>query len=355
MSNRGRLWPAALSATATHDTKRGEDVRARLNVLSEIPGEWKAAVTKWRSLNRRLKMEAGGRTAPDSNEEYLLYQTLVGAWPFAVDEEQGFVPRLEQYVTKALREAKMNTSWLTPDDEYERAVLTFVSRMLDVGRPFLQAFRPFQRRVAEIGMVNSLAQLVIKCTAPGVPDFYQGTELWDLSLVDPDNRRPVDYAQRVALLDEIGQHDPSPAVARSLFDARVDGRVKLFTMVRALAARHASPHTFSQGDYVPLRTSGAGADHVFAFARMHDRGVSVTCVPRLVASLPGGGSDPTAGASCWTDTSIIVPSSIHGHELVDAFTGQPAGPRVRDDGDAHLDVADLFGHFPVALLTSAAV
>ena len=297
----------------------------------------------------------GWPTAPDSNEEYLLYQTLVGSWPFALDEEQGFVPRLEQYITKALREAKVNTSWLTPDDDTSaRCSRSCPACSMPAGR----SCRRFARSSGawrEIGIVNSLAQLVIKCTAPGVPDFYQGTELWDLSLVDPDNRRPVDYAQRVALLDEIGQHDPSPAVARSLFYARVDGRVKLFTMLRALAARHALPQTFAQGDYVPLRTSGAGADHVFAFARTHDRGVSVTCVPRLVASLPGGGSDPTVGASCWTDTTIIVPSSIHGHELVDAFTGQPAALRVRDDGEAHLDVADLFGHFPVALLTSTAV
>ena len=355
MANRGRCWPSALSTTATHDTKRGEDLRARLNVLSEIPGEWKAAVTKWRALNRRLKTEAGGRAAPDSNEEYLLYQTLVGAWPFSLDAENDFVRRLEQYVTKALREAKVNTSWLTPDEEYERAVLTFVNRMLDPERPFLEAFRPFQRRVAEIGIVNSLAQLVIKCTAPGVPDFYQGTELWDLALVDPDNRRPVDYARRALLLEEVGQDAPTPVAAKALLDLRADGRVKMFTMVRALAARRASWETFARGDYVPLRTSGAQAGNVFAFARTHDHGVSVTCVPRLVASLPGGGSGPALGRDRWTDTSVILPPTVNRHEFVDAFTGQQATPRPGEDGEARLDVADLFGHFPVALLTRAGV
>ena len=195
MCDRQRRWPAALSTTSTHDTKRGEDVRARLNVLSELPEAWKAAVTRWRALNRRFRADIDGVDAPDANDEYLLYQTLVGAWPFTADGQAGFSERLKSYMVKAMREAKRRTSWITPDDRYEAAVLRFVDDILDRRRPFLQAFLPFQARVAELGMYNSLAQLLIKITAPGVPDFYQGTELWDLSLVDPDNRQPVDYAQ----------------------------------------------------------------------------------------------------------------------------------------------------------------
>src|SRR6185295_17631327 len=185
------------STTATHDTKRGEDVRARLNVLSELPGAWKAAVAKWRAVNRRFKTEVNGESAPHPNEEYLLYQTLVGAWPFETDAgtQAAFRDRMAAYMIKALREAKQRTNWLRPDERYEAAVVRFVRAILDRRRPnpFLAAFEPFQARIAELGIYNSLAQLLIKITAPGVPDFYQGNELWDLSLVDPDNRRPVDY------------------------------------------------------------------------------------------------------------------------------------------------------------------
>jgi len=200
LAERRRRWPSGLSATSTHDTKRGEDVRARLNVLSEMPGAWKAAVTKWRAVNRRFKTEVKGLLAPDANEEYLIYQTLVGAWPFETDDktQAALQDRLVAYMKKALRESKVHTSWLGPDDAYETAVERFVRAILDRRRPnqFLQTFEPFQAHVAELGIYNSLAQLLIKITAPGVPDFYQGTELWDLNLCDPDNRRPVDYTRR---------------------------------------------------------------------------------------------------------------------------------------------------------------
>src|SRR5262245_35091764 len=203
-AERNRRWPRALSATATHDTKRGEDVRARLNVLSELPGEWHAAVTKWRTQNRRWKTEVKGALAPDGNQEYFIYQTLVGAWPFDATSEEAraaFRERITAYTTKAMREAKVHTSWMSPDEEYEKAVTRFVEAILDRSRsaPFLDSFAVLQSRVAELGIYNGLAQVLIKITAPGVPDFYQGTELWDLNLVDPDNRRPVDYEKRSAI------------------------------------------------------------------------------------------------------------------------------------------------------------
>jgi (1->4)-alpha-D-glucan 1-alpha-D-glucosylmutase len=350
MLDRRRRWPAGLSTTGTHDTKRGEDVRARINVISELPGEWKTAVRRWRALNRRLRAEVGGRSAPDANEEYLLYQTLVGAWPCAPADEPGFAARVKEYMRKALREAKVNTSWLTPDDEYEQAVLGFVDRILDPRRPFLDAFRPFQQRVAEIGMVNSLAQLVIKCTAPGVPDFYQGTELWDLALVDPDNRRPVDYPRRAALLRAL-HGDASAARAEQLLHARADGRIKLWVAARSLAVRRVLRDAFADGDYVPLAVIGAQARHLFAFARMHPTGVAVACVPRLVASLPGHGLAPPLGADAWDDTAIVLPESCGARRFTQAFTGITLTPVPGVQGVC-LAAADLFAHLPVALLTA---
>jgi (1->4)-alpha-D-glucan 1-alpha-D-glucosylmutase len=352
MAERRTHWPAALSATATHDTKRGEDVRARINAISELPGEWKAAVARWRALNRRHKIEVNGQPAPDPNEEYLLYQTLVGAWPLEEAAFASFRDRVKEYMLKALREAKLNTSWLTPDEEYERAVLTFIDRVLERRRPFLEAFLPFQQRVAEVGFVNGLAQLVVKCTAPGVPDFYQGTELWDLSLVDPDNRRPVDYERRRALLEESRSVPASIERASALVEARQDGRVKLFTVERALAARRAAIGAFGDGEYVALRTTGSHAPNLFAFARVHDQEIAITCVPRLVVSLPGEGRTPPLGRECWADTAVVLPPAIGDTRLVHVFTGETISPRSIDGADPCIDAADLFAHFPVALLTN---
>ena len=354
MAERQRNWPFALSATSTHDTKRGEDTRVRIDALSELPVEWKAAVTRWRALNRRARTEVGGRTAPDANEEYLLYQSMIGAWPFMADEEAAFRERLKQYIVKALREAKVNTSWLTPDEEYEGAVLAFIDRALDPRRPFLESFRPFQQRAAEIGIVNSLAQLVIKCTAPGVPDFYQGTELWDLSLVDPDNRRPVDYDRRRVLLDELRSVPASVDAARRLLDARADGRVKMYTMIRALAVRHALRDTFMHGDYVPLSAAGVSADRVFAFARVQDGRIAITCVPRLVGSLPPRGLTPPLGAECWADTRVVLPAVLTPSEpLVHAFTGERIAVSTDGHGASALMLAQLLAHFPVAVVSTA--
>lgn len=352
MRERQRRWPHALSSTSTHDTKRGEDVRARLDVLTEMPAEWKAAVTRWRTIARRLKAEAGGRLAPDVNEEYHIYQAIVGAWPFARDEAPGFRERLHLYVTKALREAKVNTSWLSPDEEYETAVHGFVDRLLDPRRPFLDALRPFQERVAAIGIWNSLAQLVIKCTAPGVPDFYQGTELWDLSFVDPDNRRPVDYRRRVEALAAV--RDPGEAGLGTLVDTllatREDGRVKLFTMHRALKTRHAHRALFDRGAYVALDVSGAQASSAFAFARTHGRALAVVCVPRLVLSLPGDPTEPPLGTARWGDTAIDLPADMAGRRVVNVFTGDTL--TIATQGPPRLALAEVLGRLPVALLAS---
>jgi (1->4)-alpha-D-glucan 1-alpha-D-glucosylmutase len=349
MARRQRTWPFALSTTATHDTKRGEDVRARINVLSEIPGAWKAAVTRWRTLNRRYKTEVGGHAAPGANEEYLLYQTLVGVWPF---EERGtdraaFRDRLAAYMTKALREAKVHTSWVRPDEAYEKAVARFVDAILDRRRPnpFLQAFLPFQKRVAELGIYNSLAQLLIKITAPGVPDFYQGTELWDLSLVDPDNRRAVDYRQRAGSLDEFAAR----ANVDELFATRADGRIKQFAIARALATRSRERDLYEQGEYVALETAGARRECLFAFARRLGGRMAITCVPRLIATLTPDSSAPPLG-TLWGDTRILLPGG--GCAYTNAFTGATVTTE-RENGARTLAAAAVFDRFPVALLVAA--
>jgi (1->4)-alpha-D-glucan 1-alpha-D-glucosylmutase len=343
MCERQRQWPAALSATATHDTKRGEDVRARLNVLSEMPDEWKAAITRWRALNRRCRGEVDGVEAPDANDEYLLYQTLVGAWPFAPEDQAAFPDRLRQYMVKATREAKRHTSWNNPNEEYEAAVLRFIDQILDPNRSFLQqAFVPFQSRVAELGIYNSLAQLLLKITAPGVPDFYQGTELWDLTLVDPDNRRPVDYAHRTQLLSDLKQVPHS-----LLLDRRADGRIKMFVMARALRQRAELGGTFERGSYVPLSIDGSGREHLFAFARRDPNGMAITCVPRLVRGLLGGRPTPPVGAEVWGDTRVMLPCQPAAFR--DAITGAVIEAR-GDAAATWLEAASVFEQFPVALL-----
>ena len=346
MEDRQRRWPSGLSATSTHDTKRGEDVRARLNVISEIPGAWKAAIGKWRTINRRHKREVCGESAPDRNEEYLLYQTLVGMWPFNARLD-AVRDRVRTYMTKALREAKVHTSWLSPKEDYESAVLAFVDAILDErhGHPFLQSFLPFQARVAELGIYNSLAQLLIKVTAPGVPDFYQGTELWDLNLVDPDNRRPVDFEHRRRLLAGLPPCAGRDASGAELLEHRADGRIKMFATTRALHVRAGMRDVFERGEYVPLRTSGERRDCLFAFARRNGDSLAITCVPRLVASLVPDASGPPLGAAVWSDTRIELPDDFGPRAYRDAFTGATIDPT-----GGTLAAASVFERFPIALL-----
>jgi (1->4)-alpha-D-glucan 1-alpha-D-glucosylmutase len=359
LAERRRQWPSALSTTSTHDTKRSEDVRARISVLSEIPGAWKAALARWSRFNSRHHTMVRGHAAPDRNEEYLLYQTLLGAWPFeALGGQPGeiFVERMCEYMVKALREAKRHSSWLNPNPAWEDAVGRFVRELLHPVRSarFLEDFRPMATRVAQSGIWNSLAQTLIKVTAPGVPDFYQGTELWTLSLVDPDNRRPVDFEHRQALLRQLplmGDHAPGGQLAPDeaspvdeLVTARFDGRIKLYVTTGAVRARRADSDLYLRGDYVPLTVAGSRAGHVFAFARVLHRRAAVVIVPRLTATLLHDPAVPPVGRRVWADTRVVLPDSIEGWGWRDAFTHQevPAG---------HIEVADALQRFPVALLS----
>ncbi|OLP16760.1 malto-oligosyltrehalose synthase [Leptolyngbya sp. 'hensonii'] len=304
-------WPHTMNATATHDTKRGEDMRARINVLSEIPTEWEEQVRIWREINRDHRRSRRGRAIPDANDEYFFYQTVVGAYPFP-GAEMDFVDRVQAYLIKAIREAKVHTAWLRPDLDYESACAGFVEKVLDPTEPnpFLEKFLPFQQRIAYYGMFNSLAQTLLKLTAPGIPDFYQGTELWELSLVDPDNRRPVDFQQRQSYLDEIQAkiHADLPGLLTELLAHKTDGRIKLFLIRQVLKARNQYLELFRQGSYRPLEAEGTCCDHVIAFARAHDRQMAIAVVPRFLTTLIQPREDPI-GEGPWQDTLLPLPEN----------------------------------------------
>ncbi|HEX8967144.1 MAG TPA: malto-oligosyltrehalose synthase [Chloroflexota bacterium] len=346
--DRARDWPAGLLATSTHDTKRSEDVRARINVLSELPRDWRAALTRWTRLNGRKRVSVQGRLAPDRNEEYLLYQTLVGAWPFGgLDEE--FVRRICEFMLKALKEAKVNTSWITPNTEYEEAVLQFARGILDPREngAFLEDLDLLQRKVAEFGIFNALSQTVLKLGSPGAADTYQGSELWDLSLVDPDNRRPVDFALRERHLRSITERANQPLdLARELLETRQDGRIKLYVSRQLLCLRREQPRLLVGGSYVPLR----GNQHVAGFARAAEGRTLVIAAPIQIATLLRGTPSSPIGPEVWRDRWVRVPSEP-GRVYRDLFTGQSLSTTQRD-GRASLRLAEVFADFPVAALLS---
>jgi (1->4)-alpha-D-glucan 1-alpha-D-glucosylmutase len=372
-------WPHSLLTTSTHDTKRSEDVRSRLNVLSEIPRDWERALQRWRSMNRDKKVEVDGAEVPDANEEYLLYQTLVGAWPLeAMDEEahQHFVERIERYMEKALKEAKLHMSWINPNEAYDQGVKQFVREILrsHADNRFLADFLRFQARVAQAGMWNSLAQTLLKITSPGVPDFYQGTELWDFSLVDPDNRRPVDFARRVLLLEELQRLESKGLVSlvRELVAQPQDGRIKLYVTYKALNFRCMQRNLFTQGIYVPLTASGAREDHVVAFARSLDNQWVLVAVPRLGMKLASSAkpferlrvridlfprlgmklspsAKPPLGKRLWKETLLHLPDGApNGWQNV--FTGEDLLVSDHNAAVRGLFVHEVFRRLPIALL-----
>jgi (1->4)-alpha-D-glucan 1-alpha-D-glucosylmutase len=347
--NRQRLaaWPHSLSATATHDTKRGEDMRARINVISELPEEWEAKVAEWHALSKIHKFRRNAQFVPDRNDEYFLYQTLVGAWPFDDSDPERFRKRVREYIVKAVREAKVHTVWLKPDKEYEDGYLSFVDKLLDPdpANRFLASFRPFQRKVAFYGMFNGLSQTQIKIASPGIPDFYQGDELWDLSMVDPDNRRPVDYRVRQEMLREIKEREKTdlPGLLRDLLEHPEDGRCKLFLIYRALKTRATLPSVFQYGEYLPLGSEGPHKDNVFAFARTFGKNWCVSVVPRLLAGFVPEGRMPL-GKEHWADTRLKIPGDAP-VRWVDAISGE----ELQVESGA-LAVGEILSRFPVAML-----
>jgi len=348
-ADRKRRWPHALLSSSTHDTKRSEDVRARMTVLSELPREWRTAINRWARLNRKHKTKVDGVLAPDRNDEYLLYQTLLGAWPFdpvAGDERGVFVERMRAYLEKATREAQVQTSWINPNAAYDEAVSSFVVAILDDAKanPFLDDFAALRAKVAVFGAWNGLSQQVLKLTAPGVPDIYQGTELWDLSLVDPDNRQPVDYAHRIELLRDLQARADDPALPAELVASFADGRIKLHVTHRALAFRRDHPDLFAEGDYQALEATGPKRDHVVAFARRLGDQEIVVAVPRLVVGLTK--SDPVSPTGAvWDKTALPVPDAVYRN----LFTGETVAA-----GEDGLALGEVLGTFPVAVLVREA-
>ncbi|BAU48063.1 4-alpha-glucanotransferase [Sulfurifustis variabilis] len=352
---RARRWPHTMLATSTHDTKRSEDVRARLDVLSELGSEWRERVSRWARLNRGRKRRLDEEFAPDRNDEYLLYQTLVGAWPLGrvgPDGLAAFRARIEEYMLKAVREAKVHTSWINPNTEYEEAVRGFVQGVLtSEGNLFFEDFVPFTEKLVRYGLYNGLSQVLLKLTVPGMPDIYQGTELWDFSLVDPDNRRPVDYALRDRLLREL-ETGMTPggeqaARARALLETIDDGRAKLYLTWKTLTHRRGRSQLYREGEYLPLAVEGSRSEHLCAFARRSPEGTIVVLAPRWFARLAPEGELPLG--TVWEETRVQLPGE---GRYTNLYTGEALSPKVEGDR-CWLDLAGAFAHFPVALLELA--
>lgn len=359
LANRRRreYWPLSILSTATHDTKRGEDARCRISVLSEIPEEFRRALFRWARANAGLKRTVRDIQAPDRADEYLYYQSLLGAWPADLQELPGadFIDRMRNYMRKAIKEEKIHSSWIHPNVEYDEAVSEFVRRTLSgaEGRRFLRVFLPFQQRIARAGMVNSFAQLILKIMSPGVPDFYQGAELWDLNLVDPDNRRPVDFALRSSMLKEIEpllSENTGPEhridLLHSLLRDWQNGKLKLACTARVLNLRRRLRDLFLYGDYVPLAAHGEKGQHVIAVGRQHGPDVVMAIVPRLAARLSSDESPIPVGPGCWQDTAIELDPPFQDRHYRDLFTAEKS--HVKD----HLYVGAAFDHLPFAIFVA---
>jgi len=344
--NRSAYWPHTMNCTSTHDTKRGEDIRARINVLSEIPEEWEAQLKKWQEINAPQKDCIEGLDVPTPNDEYFLYQTLLGAFPFNESEYSAFIERLKDYVIKAIREAKVNSGWLRPNTAYEEAFINFVDNLLkdSEDNEFLASFRPFQRKIQHYGLFNSLSQTLLKITSPGLPDIYQGTELWDLSFVDPDNRRPVDFEQRQAFLKEIKAKSETDILSfiSEMMAAPEDGKIKMFLIYQALKARRENVELFQRGDYQKLAVLGSLKDKIVAFSRKCGDRTAIIIAPRLLTDLIKEGEYPL-GEQVWQETRISVASGS-------SFVWKNAMTNQEIESEDTLWMRDILSDFPVAIL-----
>jgi (1->4)-alpha-D-glucan 1-alpha-D-glucosylmutase len=355
---RSRQWPNSVLATSTHDTKRSEDVRARLDVLSEMPRTWGSLVMKWRRVNRGRKVRlADGNTVPDNNEEYLLYQTIVGAWPMRMDGEEErleFIRRIKQYMEKAVHEAKVNLSWINQKPEYVEAMNEFIEAILRPSRRgktnlFWESLQKLMPSVMYFGTINSLTQTLLKFTSPGVPDVYQGQEMFDFSLVDPDNRRPVNFELRAGALEELSATSNSReviALCDDMLRNYSDGRSKLWLTWCALNFRNENRDLFQTGTYIPLQVMNDKDEHVGAFARVLGHEAAIVTAPRLSYTLMKGVEKPPLGAA-WGNTEVVLPEEASGRKLRNVITGEIL---VANSSNV-LSCREVFAHFPVALLT----
>ena len=350
IATRQKNWPNSMNATTTHDTKRSEDTRARIAVLSEIPERWEAALRCWSRANDKFVRKANTAAVPDRNEEYLLYQTLIGTWPLHEDEWNTLVPRVQDYMIKATREAKVHTRWTRPNEGHESALRDFVADVLDRTRnsEFCSKFDQFQQFTALYGMLNGLSQTLLKATCPGAPDCYQGCELWDLRLVDPDNRRTIDFEKRRALaaaLRETYESRNSENIEKMLGSWQ-DGRVKMHVLNRALNARKANPDLFLDGDYQPLEIQGTHKDRVIAFARKHGSDWMISLTVRCVASVQAPIIDADERRQFWNHTELVLPKDAP-NNWGNALAGSST-PLSSTTG--RMNVGAAFEGFPLALL-----
>ena len=351
--------PYSLITTSTHDTKRSEDVRARLNVLSEIPGEWQRCLSRWSRLNRKKKLVVHGRMVPDRNDEYLLYQTLLGVWPanrMTVAEYEEFTARIRDYMLKATREAKVDTNWISPNVPYEEALLKFIDAVLASAsaNTFLKDYDLLQKKVAYLGMFNSLSQTLLKITSPGVPDFYQGTETWDFSLVDPDNRRPIDFVIRKQMLARLKKELTRPnadsvGLARKLLRTWPDGLIKLYVTFISLSYRKMHHRLFEEGAYVPLTVDGQLVEHVCAFARHGEGDTVLVIVPRFLTYLVRSVNHLPLGQKVWKGSGVVLPEETLGSNFINIFTGETI-QAAKQYEKRILSLGEVFANFPVALL-----
>ncbi|HSD62485.1 MAG TPA: malto-oligosyltrehalose synthase [Ignavibacteriaceae bacterium] len=342
---RGIKWKFSLNSTSTHDTKRGEDVRARINVLSEIPDEWNKRIKKWQNINKKYKNDFAGQLFPDNNDEYFLYQTLIGALPFdyAVNWDE-FLERIKNYAIKVVREAKVYTAWVKPDETYENAFLNFIDNILTESdyNLFLKDLREFQKYISYYGVLNSLSQTLIKMTAPGIPDFYQGSELWDLNLVDPDNRRPVNFKKRRGILAVIEEKrkKSNNDLFRYLFSYPENGALKLFLIQRILKARKKYTDLFEEGNYSRLNTVGKFKDNVISYLRRNEKEFFVAIAVRYLTDLVKENELPLKDV--WENTSIFIPFETG--NLTNLITSETLKIR------GNIRIGEILSEFPVALL-----
>ena len=337
--DRAKRWPYTMLGSSTHDTKRSEDVRARLGVLSELSSAWLIGLRRWHTANRSRRTEANGESLPSRADEYHFYQALIGIWPASppgAKELASLKERLKAYMLKAVREAKLRTSWINPDTEYEAALERFVAQSLE-NPPFLKDLNDSLPRIVRLGMLVSLSQALLKVASPGVPDYYQGTELFDFSLVDPDNRRPVDYAVRRKYLDETAV-DPG-----ELLQSLSDGRAKLHIIRKGLAVRRAYPTLFHGARYVPLYADAGREENVVAFGLLKENQAVIAVAPRLFARLMGAEDLAPIGERAWGDACLLFQDEMKA-EFVNVLTGEEHRLQAR------VPLALLLGRFPVALL-----
>src|SRR3984957_6672729 len=346
LTDRQTHWPGSLNPSSTHNTKRSEDIRARLNALSEMPSEWKDHLELWANQNAPHKEQVKGESVPDRNEEYFLYQTLLGVWPLDREDCSTLLKRVQDHIIKATREAMVHTRWTRPNQPHEDALMQFVAKILSQdNREFLEDFRQFQKKIAYFGMVNSLSQMLLKIVSPGVPDFYQGSELWDLRLVDPDNRGPIDFNKRAAALDSIAHLDFLHAM-QTLVENWHDGCIKLYVIWKAIRFRRDHADVFRDGEFIPLQTTGLYSRNVTAFLRRKENSWALAAVPRWLSHVPTTGKHQFN----WGNTSLMLPTDAPA-QWNSVLT--PTQLATNEEAGEHcVMLGSLFQEFPVALFYS---